>query len=135
MTVLADTSIWVDYLRRGTGGPAAELDELLASGEVVLCGPVVAELLAGVAEARRSELWQLLAGLPWADLGRPEWRRVGDVAAAVRRSGTSVALTDIEIAVAAVAVDAHLWSRDSDFDRIAAVLPDLRRLHEQRRGA
>jgi len=93
-----------------------------------VCGPVVAELLAGVVATRRDELWQLLAGLPWADLGRPEWRRVGDVAGAMRRSGTTVALTDVEIAVAAVTAGAELWSRDSDFDRIAGVLPELRRV-------
>lgn len=130
MTVLADTSVWVDYLRHGTNGSAAELDALLAAGDVVLCGPVAAELLSGIAETGREELWQLLAGLRWAELGRAEWRRVGDVAAALRRSGTTVALTDIEIAVAAVGADALLWSRDSDFDRVAGALPDLRRRPE-----
>ena len=127
MTVLADTSVWVDYLRDGVTGPGGGLDGLLASGEVVVCGPVVAELLAGVAAGRRDELWQLLSGLPWADLGRVEWRRVGDLAASLRSSGTSVALTDIEIAVAAVTAGASLWSRDADFDRIGVALAELTR--------
>ena len=127
MTVLADTSIWVDYLRTGVHGPGEALDGLLASGEVVVCGPVVAELLAGVAAGRRDELWKLLGGLPWADLGRAEWRRVGDLAASLRSSGTSVALTDVEIAVAAVTAGARLWARDSDFDRLGAVLDELTR--------
>ncbi len=127
MTVLADTSVWVEYLRRGPIGPGAELDLLLADGEVVMCGPVAAELLAGVDPARRPELWPLLAGLPWADIGRIEWRRVGEVAAALRAIGQTVALTDIEIAVAAAASGALLWSRDADFDRVEAVLADLSR--------
>ena len=127
MTVLADTSVWVDYLRDGVTGPGGGLDGLLASGEVVVCGPVVAELLAGVAAGRRDELWQLLSGLPCADLGRVEWRRVGDLAASLRSSGTSVALTDIEIAVAAVTAGALLWSRDADFDRIGVALAELTR--------
>ena len=128
MTVLADTSVWVDYLREGLPGPGGRLDTFLAAGEVVMCGPVAAELLAGIAEGGRDELWRLLAGLPWADLGRSEWRQVGDVAASVRRAGATVALTDIEIAVAAVAADARLWTRDSDFVRVAAVLPALQRV-------
>jgi len=127
VTVLADTSIWVDYLRDGVTGPGGGLDGLLASGEVVVCGPVVAELLAGVVGGRRHELWQLLGGLPWADLGRAEWRRVGDLASSLRSSGTSIALTDIEIAVAAATAGARLWSRDSDFDHIGAVLDELTR--------
>jgi predicted nucleic acid-binding protein len=127
VTVLADTSVWVDYLRHGRDGEAGALDHLLTSGEVVVCGPVVAELLAGTSQRQRGELWQLLSGLEWADLGRPEWRRIGEVAAELRAAGTSVALTDIQIAVAAVAGGARLWSGDGDFDQIAAVLDRLER--------
>jgi predicted nucleic acid-binding protein len=91
---------------------------------------VAAEILAGAAERHRGELWQLLSGLPWADLGRTEWRRVGEVAANLRGAGSPVALTAIEIAVAAVAIGARLWSRDGDFDRIGAVLDRLERFVE-----
>jgi predicted nucleic acid-binding protein len=93
----------------------------------VVCGPVVAELLAGTAAARRTELWALLSGLPWAPLGSEEWRRVGEVAAALRDRGASVPLTDIQIGVAAAGAGARLWSRDSDFVRIGSVLPELER--------
>lgn len=123
--VLPDTSVWVDYLRRGAGGPAASLDGLLSRGEASVCGPVVAELLAGVAEDRAGELWQLLRGLAWCDLDRDHWRRVGDVSARLRRSGGTIPLTDVQIAVAAAAADAALWTRDADFARIAAEMPDL----------
>jgi predicted nucleic acid-binding protein len=125
--VLADTSIWVDYLRRGASGRHSRLDSLLADGEVVLCGPVVAELLAGVADERRDELWRLLSSLPWAELGRLQWRSVGEVASKLRARGATTALTDIEIAVAAAHAGALLWSADRDFDRIAGDLPGLDR--------
>lgn len=127
MSVLADTSVWVEYLLTARSGKAARLDELLANGEVVMCGPVAAELLAGTTERQRAALWQLLAGLSWSDIGRRAWRRVGEVAAALRDRGGSVPLTDLEIAVAAVEAGASLWTRDRDFDRIAAALPELRR--------
>jgi len=39
--------------------------------------------------------------------------------------GITTALTAIEIAVAAVRVNAELWTRDSDFTRIATVLDSL----------
>ncbi len=123
--VLPDTSVWVDYLRLGERGPAAELDDLLAGGRVLVCGPVAAELVAGVAEGRRAELWALLAGLPWADAERADWRAVGELAGALRRAGTSVPLTDVHIAVAAMSAGARLWSRDTDFARIAELAPDL----------
>lgn len=125
MTVLADTSIWIDYFRRGKGSKAARLDELLTAGDVVVCGPVVAELLAGAKVADRAKLWRLLTGLPWADLGRPQWQNVGETAARLRERGESVPLTDIEIAVAAVDTTAELWTRDADFTRIRLVLTGL----------
>lgn len=125
MTVLVDTSIWVEYLRRGKESKAARLDGLLVAGDVVACGPVVAELLAGVKSPDRGRLWLLLTGLPWADLGPVQWQSVGETAARLRERGETVALTDIEIAVAAVDSSSRLWTRDSDFRRVRGVLPAL----------
>ncbi|MGH7722319.1 MAG: PIN domain-containing protein [Candidatus Dormibacteria bacterium] len=125
MTVLADTSIWVDYLRGGRRSKAGRLDELLTASEVVVCGPVLAELLAGAKATDRTKLRLLLTGLPWAVLGPLQWQNVGEVAARLRERGESVALTDIEIAVAAVDATSRLWTRDEDFSRIRLVLTDL----------
>ena len=126
MTVLADTSVWVDYLRRGRRSQAVRLDDLLVAGEVVVCGPVVAEVLAGTKTPDRSTLWLLLAGLPWANLGPVQWQTVGDAAGRLRERGEATALTDIEIAVAAVDSSSQLWTREEDFQRIRGVLPALR---------
>ena len=127
MIVLPDTSVWVDYLRRGEAGSAWPLDELLRTRAVVACGPVVAELLSGARPTDRADLWRLFQGLPWTPLEREEWRRVGDVAAALREHGMTVALTDIEIAVSAISADAAVWTHDGDFERLGQVLPELRR--------
>ena len=125
MTVLADTSIWVEYLRRGKESKAARLDDLLVAGDVVACGPVVAELLAGAKSPDRGRLWLLLTGLPWADVGPVQWQSVGEAAARLREHGETVALTDVEIAVAAVESSSRLWTRDSDFRRVRRALPAL----------
>lgn len=125
MTVLADTSIWVDYLKRGKGSKAGRLGDLLTAGEVVVCGPVVSELLAGAKPVDRTRLWLLLTGLRWAELGPLQWRDVGEAAARLRERGDSVALTDIEIAVAALDSSSRLWTRDADFERIRPVLTGL----------
>ena len=125
MTVLADTSVWIEYLRRGKGSKSARLDDLLVAGEVLVCGPVVTELLAGAKSPDRGRLWLLPTGLPWADLGPVQWQSVGETAARLRERGHTVALTDVEIAVAAVDSSARLWTRDSDFKRVRSVLPTL----------
>lgn len=125
MTVLPDTSIWVDYLRTGATGPAGGLDRLLAEESVAVCGPVLAELLAGTAAGDRDDLWHVLAALPWAELDRDAWRRVGELAFELRRAGMSLPLTDLEIAVACASADIALWTRDDDFQRLRAHLPAL----------
>lgn len=127
MIVLPDTSIWVDYLRKGQAGGAWALDDLLRTRAVVVCGPVMAELLAGARPSDRADLWVLFQGLPWTPLEVKEWLRVGEVAAALRERGLTVALTDVEIAVSAASAGAGLWTRDSDFERISRVLPELQR--------
>jgi predicted nucleic acid-binding protein len=125
VTILADTSVWVSFLRDGRQGAGGPLAEALRSNDVAVCGQVAAELIAGCRAQQQPELWELLGGLPWGGLGRPQWRRVGETAASLRARGQTVPLTDIEIAVVAVAMRWELWSWDGDFARVAEVLPEL----------
>jgi predicted nucleic acid-binding protein len=123
--VLADTSVWVDFARRGAGGRAAGLRDLLDSGDVSTCGPVSAELLAGADGEVAERISATLASLPWADLTPGAWRDVGVAARRLRKSGQTVPLTDLAIAVAAAHAGHLLWSFDTDFERIRPVLDDL----------
>ena len=125
MRLLPDTSVWVDYLRDRDEATVAELDRHLERESVFVCGPVLAELIAGTAPQQRDELWLAIGSLPWAAIDQPEWRSVGEVANELRCAGTSVPLTDVVIAVAATNADAELWTRDHDFERIQTVLPSL----------
>lgn len=127
MSVVVDTSIWVDYLKLGQRGPGAGLVDLLTQQEVVACGPVVAELLAGTAPTRRAQLWTLISGLPWIDLRPAGWRRVGQIVGDLLARGHTVPLTDVQIAVMCFDNDSALWSRDTHFEPIGEVLPGLRR--------
>lgn len=124
---LADTSVWVSYLREGPGHPhGRELASALEAEALVICGPVAAELLTGTREHDRERLGRTLSALGWIDLDRRLWLEVGRLAARLRTAGITVALTDIEIAIAAVAGSAELLSADTDFVRIAEHEPRLR---------
>lgn len=120
--VLPDTSVWVDYSRRGAKGSAAALRDLLDSGDVVTCGPVAAELLAGADGEVAERIWATLSSLPWVQFSAPDWRRVGQLAHRLRQAGRTLPLTDLAIAVAAARGGHALWSLDSDFERIAPAL-------------
>ena len=123
--ILPDTSIWVAYLRPGSIDLTVALNHELEGGEVLVCGPVLAELAAGARPADRQTLVSTLASLPWADLSRRAWQSVGLLAAELRDHGEMVPLTDLEIAISACESSATLWSADRHFERVAAHLPVL----------
>ncbi len=123
--VLADTSVWIDFARRGAAGQASSLGALLDSGEVSTCGPVLAEVLAGAEGEIEERAWATLSSLPWIDLDSAGWRQVGVIARRLHRVGGSVALTDVLIAVMAVGAGHSVWTLDADFERVSTVLADL----------
>jgi predicted nucleic acid-binding protein len=125
VSVLPDTSVWIDYFR-GVEPGATELGTSLADEPPWICGPILAELIAGTPAAQREDVWLALSSLPFVELGRDAWVRAGELAHDLRRRDDSVPLIDLLIAVAAVRADAELWTRDSDFERVAGVLHDLR---------
>lgn len=125
MTVLPDTSVWVQFFRKGRNGPARELAGFLEQRDVLACGPVVAELLVGTNQEDRGAVWDAVGALPWAELDRIAWRQAGEVGYALRRQGIAVPLTDIVIAVASVRAGALLWTADRDFERIQRVFVEL----------
>jgi hypothetical protein len=123
--ILADTSVWVSYFRDGTRPDDEQLDRLIEAGEVVICGPVLAELIAGAGGKARETITETLAGLPWAELDHSGWLAVGMLAARLRQAGEKLPLTDLVIAVSAAGAGHRLWSLDGDFLRIAAVFEEL----------
>jgi predicted nucleic acid-binding protein len=55
------------------------------------------------------------------------WRRAGELAGDVRRSGFTLPLTDVQIAVMALENEAELWSRDAHFAQIGTLVSGLLR--------
>lgn len=124
MTVLADTSVWIEALRRGANGRAPQLADALDRREVVMCGVVAAELLSG-ARGEGHGLWPHLAGLRWVDDARDDWRRAGLARAASGGVGRPLALADALIAVLAARAGLEVWTLDQDFVQLGAVVDGL----------
>jgi len=125
MTVLADSSIWIHYLRGGDTGPAAGFTEALKADRVATCGPVVAEVMRGAPSDRRADLDAALRGLRWAPLEFAHWAEIGMVARRLAERGQTAGFPDVAIAVAAAHGGLRVWTTDHDFERIATALPGL----------
>lgn len=130
MSLLLDTSVWVEYLR-DTGSPACvEVARLLAESltEVVTTPLVVMELLAGArSEEGLRSLEQLTARLPVLALDDAlDFHAAAAVHRAARRQGRTVrGLIDCLHAVVAQRHGATLVHRDADLALAASVLPGL----------
>lgn len=123
MTVLPDTSAWIE-LRRRTGSPAhLALRRLLRSdAEVAVTEPVVMEMLAGARS--RSELIdtrRLLLGLPMLRVGGLDtYERAADIARICRLNGETIRCGfDCLVAAVAIREGVSVLHADRDFDAIA----------------
>ena len=126
MTVLVDTSAWVEFDRATGSAVDLRLTELISSGgPVAVTQPVVMEVLAGARDERRErDLRRLLTRFTWLPFDA-----VADFDGAVvlyrrcRQAGvTPRGLIDCMIAAVAARSGATLLAQDRDLDRLAAVV-------------
>jgi predicted nucleic acid-binding protein len=124
MPVLVDTSVWVDYFRRGASVGAQALDALLADDRTVVTSLIRAEILSG---ARRETEYEYLERYLWALPILPDpphlWNRVARARYRLARLGVQSSLVDLSIAVAACECRCPLLTLDRQFQAIARVIP------------
>jgi predicted nucleic acid-binding protein len=123
MTVLADTSAWVEYLRATGSSTDHALEAAIGTQDVITCDPVVLEILAGARDDAEERLYEsLLAG---ARRHEPTMSFHDPVSAAAlhrtcRRSGETVrSMLDCQIAAIAIRLGVPVLHRDRDFDVLA----------------
>ena len=117
MSVVVDTSVWVEYFR---GSGADELQRLLDDGLVLVAPMVTAELLsAPLTTAERRELTELLTPLAHHPTPVTHWFAVGALRARLSKSGLTVSTPDAHVAQCAIEAGARLWSGNRVFARIS----------------
>lgn len=125
--ILADTSAWVEYLRK-TGSAANVRMRVLVqeSGRLATTDVVLMEILAGARDDRhREELRRLLARCEMLPVeGLSDYESAAEAYRTCRRGGDTIRkLTDCLIAVVAMRAGAQIISLDADFEAIARHLP------------
>ncbi len=121
---LVDTSVWIRADRKGHETLKNRLKELLVADFVSICWPIRAELLIGVKTLERWEILdEQLAALEQVPMTESTWAQAARLGHMLARKGQSVPLPDLLIAATALLQDLTLWTVDSDFKRIAAVVP------------
>ncbi|HEY1254564.1 MAG TPA: type II toxin-antitoxin system VapC family toxin [Terracidiphilus sp.] len=114
--ILADTSVWVDYLRGG----APKMAKLLATGAIVMHPFIVAEIALGSLHNRRKRLTELESLLEVKVAKLSEVRRMIEAHTLYSRG---IGLTDAHlIASCLLTPGTQLWTRDSSLEKIAKEL-------------
>lgn len=120
---LVDTSVWIDWLRRGNRPASLALDRLIDEGEVVIAPVVLQELLQGAKGAMQlAELRRYFQPLPMLQPSTATYAEAGALYARCRWAGvTPRSPHDCLIAQLAVENSVPLLHDDRDFEAIAGV--------------
>jgi len=124
--VLVDTSAWIEYLRAtGSATNVAVRDRIRTDARLVICDPVVMEVLAGGrSEEHVVELRGLLARAELVPTMPTDWDDAARIYRAGRRQGVTIRkLMDCLIAAIALRRGEPVLHDDADFDAIARVVP------------
>ena len=128
--MIADSSVWIDYLRSGRGDAAEALDIALRRRETRLLPTILQEVLQGADSPQRFAAWQrAFEALPVAqtDDAALTATLAAGLYARCRWAGFTIrSANDCLIAASCVELDEPLLHRDRDFDAIARIEPRLR---------
>ena len=120
--VLPDTCAWIDFFAGKETAAANLVAVALRNSPVFTCGPVLSELLQGTRGDRdREAVLESHRALEYADATPAVWVRAGDLAATLRRSGTTVPLSDLLIAAIAIEQRLEIITADRHFGLIPGV--------------
>lgn len=126
MSVLVDTSAWVEYLHY-TGSSADETVNrfLMTSVPVNTCAPVIMEVTAGAVDDKHADgLAALLADARAIQVHSWHFEDAATIYRLCRKEGVTVrSLIDCLIASVAMSEDVEVLHHDRDFDAIARVVP------------
>jgi len=129
--VVADTSVWIEYLKGGDEIARATLRGLIRGERAAVVGVVLAELLQGCRSAQETEAILInLAGLPFLEARFSTWRQTGVLSASLRRKGITLPLSDVLIAALAMEHRCQVYTLDPHFKQV----PGLSLYRPRRRG-
>ncbi len=126
--ILVDTSVWIDWLRRGDRPATLALDRLIDEVEIVLAPVVLQELLQGAKGPEQlAELRRYFEPLPMLPPRATTYADAGALYARCRWAGvTPRSPHDCLIAQLAMEYGVPLLHDDRDFELIATVEQRLR---------
>jgi predicted nucleic acid-binding protein len=121
--VVLDTSAWVEFFRSAKNAVSDSVEDLILAERVLLTGPVLMELQAGIRSSREARrIGRLFESLPFEPVGRPDWEEAGSMTRELRRKGVTVPQNDILIAAVARRLCLPVLTTDKHFKKLKVEL-------------
>lgn len=119
--VLIDSSVWIEYFRKGDGKIFDIVDELLDTDRAVLCGIVEMEILQGIKKKERKLIKDLFSVLPYSDFIREDFINAGNLLNQLRTNGITIPSTDCVIGALCQRHKYQILTLDKHFDYLENV--------------
>lgn len=118
MSVLIDTSAWIEALRRdGNAEVRNRVRHALRTGEAATCSMIMLELWNGArGEYERSQLRRFGDSLTFLSIDDAVWRSSWELATTCRAKGLTIPATDLLIIATALFHRAQIIHLDRHFD-------------------
>lgn len=121
--VLVDSSVWIDFLKKGSSKESRTLERLLAEEQdIVICGQIRQEVLQGIGdEVTLQRVRRLLDEVDYLCLEEPKiYDEAAQIYRTLKRKGKTLrSPADCLIAAVAIHAKVSLLHRDRDFETIA----------------
>ena len=120
--ILIDTCIWVPFFNRPQSAEKKAVDALLEDDRAALIGPIVAEILQGIArEAQANYVASLLRGLRNLEIIWDDWPQAARLGRRLAADGHRLPLSDLVLGAISLRLDAEVYTSDPHFDLMVDV--------------
>src|SRR5438128_1818666 len=119
--VLIDSSVWINYFRKGKSTVVEPVNLLLDEDRAALCGMVELEILQGLRGKEHIKIQDLFQALHFIESTREDYVAAGMMLNQLRSKGISIPSSDCLIAAQCIRCDLPLFTLDNDFKNIHAL--------------
>lgn len=120
--VIADTSVWINAQRMPESNDGLEFWSLFDRREVLIVGPVFAELLQGSRTQREFDtLLSHFDALDYLEVDRDTWQIVARIRRHLSKRGCMIGFSDTITAALSIQHDVPIYTLDGDFERVPEV--------------
>ena len=117
--VIADTSAWIAFQTKPNSKFGREFDSLLSDDEIVMVGPVLAELLQGArSEDEFSFFAERLSALAFLEADQDTWIQAGQLNYGLRARGKMIPMADLIVSALAIQHSIPVYTSTRDYQEV-----------------